>query len=194
MSPSGISIGSWAPASRRVPIRSASRPAAVHGTSLVLRWKGGALGELTTPSSVSHLRSAPMRTPSAGPPPDRPLPRRQDRLDPQLARPQARLAWTRDPAGASALAADRRRRAHSAAVCRIAMPAHRTSEYLPGRWSTSRVRPVTAGLVRCAGPVPSGIPSAASPRAFRRRTRPGCPPPVWLTSTWASAECAPGAP
>ena len=32
---------------------------------IVLRWKGGALSELTTPPSASHQRSAPMRTPSA---------------------------------------------------------------------------------------------------------------------------------
>lgn len=32
---------------------------------LVLRWKGAALSELTTPPSASHQRSAPMRTPSA---------------------------------------------------------------------------------------------------------------------------------
>ena len=85
---------------------------------LVLRWKGATLSELTTPPSASHQRSAPMRTPSAWSPPDCPLPRRQDRLDPQLARPQACLAWTRDPVGASALAGDRRRRAHSAPACR----------------------------------------------------------------------------
>ena len=33
--------------------------------NLVLRWKGGALSELTTPPSASHQRSAPMRTPLA---------------------------------------------------------------------------------------------------------------------------------
>lgn len=47
---------------------------------------------------------------------------------------------------------------------------------------------------RCAGPACGATPCAASRRAVRSHTPPGCPRRWPLTSAWTSPECGPGAP
>ena len=76
---------------RRSQHQRAPRPQPTAAAELLLRWKGGAITELTVPlkrQPPEHPHRRGHHRPAA--PPGRPLPRRHDRRDPQPARPPHR--------------------------------------------------------------------------------------------------------